>query len=114
MGENRVLREMAGVPSNYGIDREKVKLRDKEKIDDFKKLIRVLQDDNYRLEEERAKLKHMIKQQSMLASGTNQDVRYRQFNLKQDQWDRIDEFVLKLTQGEAAEPADFYRIQKEN
>lgn len=42
MAENKVLRDMAGVPVNYGIDREKVKLMDREKIDDFKKLIRVL------------------------------------------------------------------------
>ena len=53
---------MANVPKNYGINREQVKLHDREKIDDFKKLIRTLQDDNYRLEEERAKLKHMLKQ----------------------------------------------------
>jgi hypothetical protein len=42
MAENKVLRDMAQVPANYGIDREKVKLTDREKIDDFKKLIRVL------------------------------------------------------------------------
>jgi hypothetical protein len=62
MAENKILRQHAGVPANYGKDREAVRLLDREKIDDFKKLIRVLQDDNYRLEEERAKLKHMLKQ----------------------------------------------------
>jgi regulator of replication initiation timing len=66
MAENRTLRKMANVPKNYGINLEQVKLHDREKIDDYKKLIRVLQDDNYRLEEERAKLKHMLKQQSMM------------------------------------------------
>ena len=59
--ENRTLRSMANVPDNYGINLEQVKLHDKEKIDDFKKLIKVLQDDNYKLEEERAKLKHALK-----------------------------------------------------
>lgn len=68
LAENKALRDMASVPANYGIDREKVKLMDREKIDDFKKLIRVLQEDNYSLEEERAKLKHMLKQQSMMWS----------------------------------------------
>lgn len=77
MAENKVLRDMAGVPSNYGIDREKVKLMDREKIDDFKKLIRVLQEDNYRLEEERARLKHMMKQQSMMFSSKTPDQRYQ-------------------------------------
>jgi len=42
MAENKALRDLASVPSNYGIDREKIKLMDREKIDDFKKLIRVL------------------------------------------------------------------------
>ena len=54
MAENKILRELAKVPAGYGIDREAVKGLDKEKTEDFKKLIRILQDDNYRLEEERA------------------------------------------------------------
>lgn len=49
---------MANVPDNYGIPLETIKLYDKERIEDFKKLIKVLQDDNYKLEEERANLKH--------------------------------------------------------
>jgi len=59
--ENTTLRQMAGVPDNYGIDKEKIKLLNKEKIEDFRKLIKVLQEDNYKLEEERAKLKHALK-----------------------------------------------------
>jgi len=42
MAENRALRAMAGVPDNYGINLEEIKLHDREKIDDFKKLIKVL------------------------------------------------------------------------
>ena len=114
MAENKVLRDMAGVPANYGVDREKVKLQDREKIDDFKKLIRVLQEDNYRLEEERAKLKHMMKQQSMMYSSKTPDQRYQNLNLDADQVARLDEFVCKLVNGEAAEPADFFKLKKEN
>ena len=114
MAENKVLREMAGVPANYGIDREKVKLTDREKIDDFKKLIRVLQEDNYRLEAERAKLKHMLKQQSMMYSSKNPDSKYQHLNLTPDQVSRVDEFVWKLVNGEANEPSDFYEIRAEN
>ena len=66
MAENSVLRKMANVPKNYGINREQVKLHDREKIDDFKKLITVLQHDNYSLEEERAQLKHKLKQMSTM------------------------------------------------
>ena len=50
MAENKVLRATHGVPDNYGIAVDKVKMMDRDKIDDFKKLIRVLQEDNYRLE----------------------------------------------------------------
>ena len=114
MAENKVLRDMAGVPANYGIDREKVKLMDRAKIDDFTKLIRVLQEDNYRLEEERAKLKHMLKQQSMMYSCKTPTDRHKQFNLTPDQVARVDEFVWKLANGQASEPADFYKLRKEN
>ena len=62
LAENRTLRKMANVPHNYGINVEQIKYLDRDKMDDYKKLIRVLQEDNYRLEEERAKLKHMLKQ----------------------------------------------------
>ncbi len=60
--ENSALRKMANVPTNYGINTEQIKLHEREKIEDYKKLIKVLQDDNYHLEEERARLKHMLKQ----------------------------------------------------
>ena len=40
--ENRTLRTMAGVPENFGIDLDQIKLHDREKIHDFKKLIKVL------------------------------------------------------------------------
>mgnify|MGYP000868575181 CR=1 FL=1 len=40
--ENRQLRRMANVPDNYGIPLETIKLYDKERIEDFKKLIKVL------------------------------------------------------------------------
>jgi hypothetical protein len=65
MAENKYLRNLGGVPDNFGKEREKVKLLDKEKIDDYKKLVRVLQEDNYKLEGERAKLKHLVKMQVM-------------------------------------------------
>ena len=57
---------MADVPQNYGFPIEQIKFTDKEKIDDYKKLIRILQDDNYRLEEERANLKNMLKHQALM------------------------------------------------
>jgi hypothetical protein len=73
---------MANVPDNYGIKLDQIKLHDKDKIDDFKKLIKVLQDDNYKLEEERAKLKHALKVQSMMYNSSDPSQRYK--NLTQD------------------------------
>lgn len=77
MAENRALRQMANVPDNYGIKLDQIKLHDKDKIEDFKKLIKVLQDDNYKLEEERAKLKHTIKVQSMMYKSSDPSERYK-------------------------------------
>jgi len=42
MAENKQLRNLASVPDNFGIDREKVRLMDRDKIDDYKKLVRIL------------------------------------------------------------------------
>ena len=58
--ENRVLRQMADVPENFGIDINKVKLGEKITIEDYKKKIRLLIHNIDELEEERAKLKHNI------------------------------------------------------
>ena len=71
MAENKQLRDYAAVPDNFGKNREDIRLINKEKIDDYKKLVRILQEDNYTLEEERAKLKHRLKEMSMLMSDKN-------------------------------------------
>lgn len=71
LAENRALRQMASVPENYGMKLDQIKLHDKDKVADFKRLIKVLQDDNYQLEEERAKLKHEIKVRAMMYSSAD-------------------------------------------
>jgi hypothetical protein len=58
IAENKVLKTMANLPDNYSIDYDSIKLHDKQRIGDYKKLIQVLQTDNYNLEKERANLKH--------------------------------------------------------
>ena len=42
LAENRVLREMAGVPENYGFDLNEIKLVEKQKIEEYRGRIRVL------------------------------------------------------------------------
>ena len=58
--ENRVLRQMADVPENFGIDLKKIKIGEKIKIDDYKAKIRILNHHIDELETERAQLKHNI------------------------------------------------------
>ena len=58
--ENRVLRQIADVPENFGIDISKINLGDRVKIEDYKAKIRILQHEVDELETERAKLKYRI------------------------------------------------------
>ena len=77
IAENGVLKSMNNVPDNYGLDISSIKLRDKEKVEDYKKLIQVLQHDNYSLEKERAELKNLIKRQSMMYNENDPEKRYK-------------------------------------
>ena len=60
IAENRVLRQMADLPENFGIDMSKIRIGDRIKIEDYKAKIRILQHDIDDLETERAQLKHRI------------------------------------------------------
>ena len=60
ISENRVLRQIADVPENFGIDISKIHIGDRIKIEDYKAKIRILQHDIDDLESERAILKHRI------------------------------------------------------
>jgi hypothetical protein len=84
MAENKQLRDFNAVPDNFGIDRENVRLLNRDKIDDYKKLVRILQEDNYILEKERAKLKHDKKRMSMLINCKVPTTRYESLNLNAD------------------------------
>ena len=68
ISENRVLRQIADVPENFGIDISKINLGDRIKIEDYKAKIRILQHDIDDLETERAQLKHRIQ---FLANSLN-------------------------------------------
>ena len=110
--ENKTLRTMYNVPTNFGIEIDQIKLQDKETIDDYKRLIKELQNDNYSLEAERAKLKEKIKHQSMLYKATDPTERFR--GLTQDQIQMLDEYVLRLRTGEVEDPTEYNKIKKEN
>lgn len=112
IAENRTLRQMANVPDNFGMQIDQVKLHDKDKIEDYRKLIKVLQDDNYKLEEERAKLKHALKLQSMMKNSTDPAERYK--GLSDNQMFTVDQFVLRLLSGDTTDTSDAYALKREN
>ena len=109
--ENKTLRQMHNIPDNYGIQIEQIKLHDKEKISDFKRLIQELQNDNFKLEEERALLKNRIRHQSMMYKDSG-DERYK--GLSEDQLIKVDNFALRLINNEAIDEVEFHKIKKEN
>ena len=110
--ENRTLRQMAQVPDNYGIKLEEIKLHNKEKIEDFRKLIKILQDDKNKLEEERAKLKHALKLQQTLSEPRDPSQYFK--HLTDEQRLQVNNYALRLVQGNAIEPSDYYQLKKEN
>jgi len=65
--ENRQLRKFGDVPENYftEVELDRIKATEHEKIEDYKKLVRALQEDNLMLEDERARLKYIIKSLKM-------------------------------------------------
>ena len=60
LSENRILRQIADVPENFGIDLTEIKMGDRVKIEDYKAKIRILQKEIDDLESERARLKHQL------------------------------------------------------
>ena len=60
LSENRILRQIADVPENFGIDMTEIKMGDRVKIEDYKAKIRILQKEIDDLESERARLKHQL------------------------------------------------------
>ena len=101
--ENRQLRKMANVPDNFGVNLEAIKLHDKERIEDYKKLIKVLQNDNYKLEEERAKMKHELKLKAMYFESNQTDPSLRYKNISDTQLQAVDKYVIDMLQGNAHE-----------
>lgn len=83
MAENTVLRGIGNLPDNFGMEQQKkiVRLKDRETVFEYKRLVKVLQEDNYKLEKERAQLKHSVKQYALMLTEKGDD-RYK--NLTRD------------------------------
>ena len=106
---------MVNVPDNFGIKVDEIKLHDKEKIEDYIKLIKVLQDDNLKLEKERATLKQTLKMQAVMTKNENPKERYKNLNLSGEQQLKLDQYALNLMNGELEiDQGDVYSLRREN
>ena len=93
--ENRILRQIADVPENFGIDISKINMGDRVKIEDYKAKIRILQKEVDELETERAKLKYRIE---FLASSFQ--TKEEPFSLlSQEQKAELAKFAVRLYEG---------------
>lgn len=115
------------MPANFGLKRDHVKLQDQKTADDFKKLIKVLQDDNFKLEEERAKLKHALRVMSIQDMYNIDDksadreqlfkkiLEDRLKRMSYDELQKVDEFIVRLLNGNAGlEGVRIERLTAEN
>ena len=117
--ENRFLREMAGVPQNFGQkDQQLREFADAEtkKVNEYKRLFRYYEHEIEQLERERANLKAQLRQMVILSQEDNARGGYAYPGLNQDQRAKVDEFVIKLRMGDDVERSlrSEYEVKREN
>ena len=101
LSENRILRQMADVPENFGIDIAKIKMGDRIKIEDYRAKIRILQKEIDDLESERAVLKHRLTFISNLYFVNREPFHL----LTQEQKVDVARYAQDLYEGKEIEPA---------
>jgi SMC interacting uncharacterized protein involved in chromosome segregation len=89
ISENRILREMAGVPENFGFDLSEVKLIEKQKIEEYRGRIRRLEEEVEELEKERVDLRYKLRNLSTLYG--EKGIRFHDLNA--DQMFLVDQFA---------------------
>ena len=109
LSENRILRQMADVPENFGIDIAKIKMGDRIKIEDYRAKIRILQKDIDDLESERAVLKHRLTFISNLYMVNGEPFHL----LTKEQKVEVARYAQDLYEGKEIEPAK-NELKKEN
>ena len=95
LAENRVLREMAGVPENYGFDLNEIRMVEKQKIEEYRGRITRLEEEVEELEKERTQLRYKLRNLSTLYG--EKGIRFKQ--LTAEQMRLVDEFALNLREG---------------
>lgn len=102
LAENRVLREMAGVPENYGFDLNEIRMVEKQKIEEYRGRITRLEEEVEELEKERTQLRYKIRNMSTLYG--EKGLRFHQ--LTAEQMRIVDEFALNLREGRIEIPVN--------
>ena len=110
LNENRILRQMADVPENFGIDISKIKMGDRIKIEDYKVKIRVLQKNIDDLETERAQLKRRL----IFLNNTLQSDEPPFNLLSKEQKVEVAKFAEDLYEGREYIKPERYQLIKEN
>ncbi|CAI2367120.1 unnamed protein product [Moneuplotes crassus] len=113
LAENRILRKMNNVPDNWGCEPEKriIKLQDRETVFEYKRLVKILQQDNLSLEKERAKLKEQIRQ--MALDGSLKSIEELR-DLSPEQRIQLSNFLMRLRSGETNEGKSWFELNEEN
>lgn len=100
VSENRVLREMAGVPENYGFNLEDIKLAEQQKLEEYRARVKRLETEVEELEKERAELRYRLRNMSTLYG--EKGVRFH--GLTEEQMEKVDEFARNLKEGKLELP----------
>ena len=95
LSENKVLREMAGVPENYGFNLKEIRLTEQQKIEEYKGRVMRLEEEVEELEKDRADLRYRLRNLSTLYG--EKGVRFH--NLTAEQMKKVDEFAQNLREG---------------
>ena len=110
LSENRLLKELANVPANFGINIEQIKIGDRLKIEDYKAKIRLLQGEVDSLETERAQLKHKL---LFLANAL--EIKEPPFNLlTTEQKKTVADYAQSLYEGREFIIPERYELLKDN
>lgn len=100
LSENRVLREMAGVPENYGFNLNEIKLVERQKIEEYRGRIKRLEEEVEELEKERVDLRYRLRNMSTLYGEKG----LRFYNLTAEQMELVDKFAQNLRDGKIEVP----------
>jgi Ca2+-binding EF-hand superfamily protein/chromosome segregation ATPase len=100
LSENRVLREMAGVPDNYGFKLDEVKLAEKQKLEEYKARIRRLEQEVEELEKERVDLRYRLRNASTLYGEKG----LRFHDLTSEMMELVDQYAQNLREGKTDLP----------